>query len=240
MSLFGFTGIHSNLSSMKENDARRCSLPELHERRKQIVRLHLKGHKVMKVAELAGVSHATARRAIDLYEEGGMKALVPAARGTSEGAGRALSPEQEKLVRKAIRDSRPEQLKLDFALWNRNAVRELIPQEFDIELSPDCISDYLKRWGYTPQKPVRRACEQNPQAVRKWLDEEYPAIAERCDAEKGEIYWCDETSFMNTDVHGRSYAPRGQTPIVPTPAARRKLLMISSVSNRGDARWMIV
>ncbi len=232
--------MNSDLSFMKENDARKCSMSELHERRKQIVRLHLKGHKVMEVAELAGVTHAMARRSIDLYEQGGMKALKPAARGTAQGRGRALSPEQEKRIRDAIRDRRPEQLKLDFALWNRNAVRELIRQEFSIELSLNSISDYLKRWGYTPQKPIRRAYEQNCRAVRKWLDEDYPAIADRCNAEQGEIHWCDETAVMNTDVHGRSYAPKGQTPVVPTPAARRKLSMISSVSSRGDARWMIV
>lgn len=69
--------------------------------------------------------------------------------------------------------------------------------------------------GYTPQKPIRRAYEQNSQAVRKWLDEDYPAIAGKGNAEKGEIHWCDETAIMNTDVHCRSHATKGQTSAVP-------------------------
>lgn len=225
---------------MREDDTRRCNAIEQHERRKQIIRFHRQGYGVMKVAELAGVTWPTARKAIDLYEKGGMKALTPRPRGAVPGVGRALGPDQEKTVREAIRDRRPEQLKLDFALWNRRAVRELIEQEFGIRISLSCISKYMKRWGYTPQKPIRRAYEQNPEAVRKWLDEEYPAIKEKCGRQKGEIHWCDETGIVNTDAHGRSFAPRGRTPVISTPTVRRKLSMISSVTNRGNMRWMMI
>jgi hypothetical protein len=73
--------------------------------------------------------------------------------------------------------------------------------------------NYLARWGFTPQKPIKKAYEQRPEAVRKWLDEEYPGIAQRAKAEGAEIHWGDETALVNTDVRGRSYAPTGQTPV---------------------------
>ena len=76
------------------------------------------------------------------------------------------------------------------------------------------VGKYLARWGFTPQKPIRRAYEQSPQAVKVWLDEEYPAIAKRANAENAEIHWGDETALVNTDVRGRSFAPKGQTPVV--------------------------
>ena len=103
------------------------------------------------------------------------------------------------------------------------------------------VGKYLQRWGFTPQKPIKRAYEQSPEAVRTWLDETYPAIAERAKAEHAEIHWGDETALVNTDVRGRSYAPRGQTPVaMVVGGTRQKLSMIASVTNQGKARWMII
>ena len=68
----------------------------------------------------------------------------------------------------------------------------------------------MKRWGFTPQKPLRRAYKQNPKAINKWLDEEYPAIAKQATKEGTEIHWGDETGLCNDSYHGRSYSPRGQ------------------------------
>ena len=78
---------------------------------------------------------------------------------------------------------------MDFALWTRAAVGQLIEAECKIKLSVRGVGKYLKRWGFTPQKPIRRAYEQSPEAVKKWLDEEYPAIAAKAKAEGGEIHW---------------------------------------------------
>ena len=225
---------------MDKEDARRQSLGELHERRKQVIRLYKKGYKIMRIVALTGLSWPTVRTAIDLYEAGGAAALKPKARGKQEGEGRSLTPSQEDKIRKLICDKRPEQLKMDFALWTRSAVMLLIERECAIKLSVRAVGNYLKRWGFTPQKPIRRAYEQRPDAVKKWLDEEYPAIAKRAKAEGGEIHWGDETALVNTDVRGRGYAPRGQTPLAFAPASRQKLSMISTVTNQGKARWMII
>jgi transposase len=117
----------------------------------------------------------------------------------------------------------------------------LVQQEFGIELPIRTMGEYLKRWGFTPQKPITRAYEQRPEAVKAWLDEQYPAIAERAKTEDAEIHWGDETAVVNTDVRGRGYQPKGQTPVAYAVGGHRhKLSMISTVTNQGKMRWMIV
>ena len=226
---------------MDKEDARYQKLDQLHERRKQVARLRSQGHGVMAIADMTGLSYPTVRRAINLYEAGGQEALKPATRGRSSGDGRALSPKQERAIQRMICDKRPEQLKMEFALWNRAAVMQLIEREFGIKLSVRGVGNYLKRWGFTPQKPIKRAYEQRPEAVRQWLNEQYPEINRRAKAEGGEIHWGDETALVNTDVRGRSYAPSGQTPVTYTVGGtRQKLSMIATVTNRGKTQWMII
>jgi transposase len=173
---------------MDKEDARNQTLEQLHERRKQVVRLHNQGHKIMKIVDMTGLSYPTVRHAIDLYQAGGWSAIRPTARGRTPGQGRVLSAEQEHQIQRAIIDTRPEQLKMDFCLWSRAAVMQLIEQEFGIALPVRTVGKYLKRWGFTPQKPIKKAYEQRPEAVKAWLDEHYPAIADRAKAEGGEIH----------------------------------------------------
>ncbi len=102
------------------------------------------------------------------------------------------------------------------------------------------VGDYLKRWGFTPQKPIKRAYERNDRAIQEWKRQRYPAIAKQARAEGAEIHWLDETAIVNTDVRGRSSAKRGQTPVVYAPGSRAKLSMISTVTNKGEACWEIL
>lgn len=195
----------------------------------------------MQIVAVTGLSWPGVHAALDLYERGGMAALKPAVRGKKPGTGRSLTAEQEQAIRKIICDKRPEQLKMDFALWSRAAVMQLIEQECGIKLHVRSVGKYLARWGFTPQKPIKKAYEQRPEAVQKWLDEEYPAIEQRARAEGGEIHWGDETALVNTDVRGRSYAPAGQTPVAyAVGGTRHKLSMIATVTNQGKTRWMII
>lgn len=226
-----------------ETDARKLSNSALHERHRQVIRLYRAGHKVMKIVALSGLSWPTVRKVIDGYEADGAASLKPKERGRSQGDGRRLSPTQEAQIRKLICENRPEQiaqLKLAFALWTRGAVRELIAQECKVALKIRAVGNYLKRWGFTPQKPIRKAYEQKPEAVKAWLEEAYPGIAARAKAEDGEVHWGDETAVINTDVRGRSYAPKGVTPLAYAPGSRQKLSMISTVTNQGKTRWMII
>lgn len=226
---------------MESNDKEVQTVEQLYALRKQAVRLHRKGMPVMQIVTATGLSWPGVRAALDLYEAGGMAALKPAIRGKKPGTGRSLTAAQEHTIRTIICDKRPEQLKMDFALWSRAAVMQLIERECDIKLHVRSVGKYLTRWGFTPQKPIKKAYEQRPEAVQAWLDEEYPAIEQRAKAEGGEIHWGDETALVNTDVRGRSYAPAGKTPVAyAVGGTRQKLSMIATVSNQGKTRWMII
>ena len=226
---------------MEKEDARKQSREVLQERRKQVIRLHRKGVGVMQIVEQTGLSWSGVNAALRLFEQGGAAALKPHARGKKPGSGRSLTPEQERAIRMTIIDKRPEQIKMEFALWSRPAVRELIERDLGLKLSVRSVGDYLARWGFTPQKPIKKAYEQRPEAVQAWLEDEYPAIEARAKREGAEIHWGDETALVNTDVRGRSYAPAGQTPVTrAVGGTRQKLSMIATVTNQGKTRWMII
>jgi transposase len=156
-----------------------------------------------------------------------------------KGTGCLLSPEQEQLVQRLIQDRTPDQLKMSYALWTRQAISELIEARFGVRLTVRNTGKYLKRWGYTPQKPLKKAYEQSPVAVGKWLNESYPAIAKRAKTEGAEILWGDETGLRSDDVRGRGYAPKGKTPVLRIRARREGLSIISTVTNKGQMRWKI-
>lgn len=226
---------------MEKEDARYQSLEQLHERRKQVVRLHRKGIKVMQIVALTALSYPTVRSVISRYESGGWLAIRPGPRGRNRGDGRILSPAQEQAIQQLIIDQRPEQLEMELSLWSRPAVSQLIEQELGIRLQARSVGKYLARWGFTAQKPVKRTYQRRPEAVQQWLQQEYPAIERRARREGAEIHWGDEAALVNTDVRGRSYAPAGGTPLgMAVGGTPHKLSMIAAVTNQGKARWMII
>ncbi|CAG9931992.1 IS630 family transposase [Candidatus Nitrotoga arctica] len=226
---------------MEKEDARKQSREVLHERRKQVIRMHRKGVAVMEIVVQTGLSWTAVNTALRLYKAEGSGALKPGVRGKKPGSGRRLTVSQELAIQQTICDRRPEQLKMDFALWSRPAVRQHIELAHSIKLSIRAVGNYLARWGFTPQKPIKKAYEQRPEAVQAWLDEQYPAIEARAKTEGAEIHWGDETALVNTDVRGRSYAPVGKTPVTfAVGGTRHKLSMIATVTNQGKTRWMII
>ncbi|MGH9622080.1 MAG: IS630 family transposase [Bryobacteraceae bacterium] len=226
---------------MQVTDGRTLGGQALHERHRQIVRAFKRGHNKMAISRDLGVSYSAVCRVIWRYEREGAGTLAPRRKGRRKGSGRYLSEEQEAHIRRLICEKRPEQMKMDFALWSRAAVLALIADECGITLSIRAVGTYLRRWGFTPQKPIKRAYEQSAPAVKAWLEETYPSIAQRAKAERAEIHWGDETGVVNTDVRGRGYAPKGQTPIAKAVGGtREKLSMISTVTNQGKTRWMII
>ena len=224
---------------MDRIEVSKCSQEVQQQLRDQFIRLRQKGWKLRAISDAIGVCHSTVRNWSRDYKNGGGKALKIKIRGRKEGEKRTLGQEQEDQIQKAVRDKCPEQLKLPFALWTRKAIQQLIKRLFSIDMPIRTVGEYLKRWGYTPQKPLRRAYEQNPKAVQKWLEEEYPAIEQRAKKEKAEIHWGDETGLRNDSQYGRSYAPRGKTPAVLLPARREHISLISTITNQGKVRFMV-
>jgi len=201
--------------------------------------MKLQGMTHAQIAEALEIGESTSRLYWKKHKQGGEEALELGKRGRRFGALRRLTLRQEKAIQKAITDMTPDQLKMPFALWTREAVGELIHQRFKIKLPVRTLGEYLKRWGFTPQKPKRRDYEQQPEVVRQWLDEQYPSIEAKARQEGADIYWGDETGVNNQDQVGRSYAPRGKTPVRQSMAKKVSVSMISAVTNRGQLRFMV-
>ena len=210
-----------------------------HERRAQVIRLRKTGLTYDAIAAQTGLSRTGVFDICKRHEDGGAKALRDAVGGRKLGEFRTLTAEQEREVQRLIRDKTPDQIKLPYALWPRGAVAELIVTRFGIRLPVRTMGTYLKRWGFTPQKPIRRAYEQSPAAVRHWMDTAYPEIAARAKKEGAEIHWGDETGLRSDDVRGRSFAPVGETPVIRINSKRAGLSIISTVTNKGQMRWSI-
>jgi transposase len=224
---------------MKKQDFRKKSDTTLEEFRKTAIRLIKSGRRQGEVAEIIGCSSRTITNWWSTYKLSGSRNLKPRKRGRKEGEKRHLELWQEKAVQKMITDKCPDQLKLPYALWTRKAVQELIKGQYNMPVAIRTIGDYLQRWGFTPQKPIRRAYEQQPEQVKKWLVEKYPAIKAMAKEENAEIQWCDETGFSSQDNRGRGYSPKGKTPVAYGTGTRFSTSMISSIDNMGKLRWMV-
>lgn len=224
---------------MDKQDARSLKKDAQQLLRDQAIRLREGGKTYDEIAALLGVHRGSVCRWYKLYEREGPAGVRIQRRGRPLGSHRSLDAGQEAALRKMLTDKTPDQLKLPFALWTQRAVIELIHHLWGLEMPRRTVGEYLKRWGFTPQKPLKRAYEQQPQSVQKWLKEEYPGIAARAKAEGAEIHWGDETGLRSDSQHGRSYAPRGQTPVIRLSAKRESINLISTVTNLGKVRFMI-
>jgi transposase len=224
---------------MKSTDARTLSPQVQFELRKQIIRLRKKEMANKLVAEIVGTTPSHVSAIWNAYLRDGMEAIKPKVRGRRHGSKRKLTADQETAVQKLLVDKTPDQLKLPFALWTREAVRLVIRQRFHIDLPIRTTGDYLKRWGFTPQKPVKRAYEQDPKKIAQWLDATYPSIADRAKQEKADIHWGDETGIQSDAYNAKGYSPRGKAPVVRIPAKKNSISMISAITNNGKVRFML-
>ena len=224
---------------MEATDMRSLSRDARHERRVQVIRLRKAGQTYDEIAAQTGLSRTGVFDICKRHAAAGGTALRDAPSGRKSGDGRLLDAVQEAMVRKLITDKTPDQLKMPYALWTRKAVADLIEQRLGIRLPVRTMGLYLARWGFTPQKPMKKAYEQSPAAVKKWLDEDYPGIAARAKAEGAEIHWGDESGLRSDDVRGRGFAPKGQTPVIRVNSKRHGLSVISTVTNKGQMRWRI-
>jgi transposase len=166
----------------------------------------------------------------------GIKAL----RSTkATGRPRSLTPRQEQQVFRWINGRDPRQYGLDFGLWTRAVVAELIEKKFGVNLGLTAVGELLARLGLTPQKPLQRAYQRDPQAVERWQRETYPAIARQAKAEGAEVFFWDESGFRADTVHGKTWGVRGQTPVVERPGQRQSVSAASAVTAQG-AFWFCV
>ena len=224
---------------MEKIDSRKLTAEERYAQRKFAIRLKISGKKHQEISKIIGVRANTISSWIKSYNLGGLKALKEKKRGVKSEDKKLLSDAQELEIQKMITDTMPDQVKLPYGLWTRKAVKELVEREYGVVLAINTMGDYLRKWGFSPQKPKKRAYEQNSKAVQKWIEQEYPAIEQRAKKENAIIHWGDETGSRNTNNHGRSYAPKGRTPVKKNMAKRFSVNMISTVTNLGQVEFMI-
>src|SRR6059058_3439142 len=222
---------------MGKQDARSLPAEAQEDLRRRVVEAVQKGLSQTEAAQVFGLARGTVSRWMGLVERAGRRALKARRRGRPPVS--RLAPHQAATTVRHILSGCPDQLSLPFALWTREAVQELLSRKFDLQVSVWTVGRYLRAWGLTPQKPVRRAYEQNPTAVRKWLEEEYPAIREQARQFKAHIHWLDEMGLRSDHQAGRSYGRRGQTPVIPGTGQRFRCNTISAITNRGRLAFMV-
>jgi len=222
---------------MTIRDARSLPAVAQEDLRRKAVRAVGRGETQGTVANLFGITRQAVGHWVRAYRAGGVQGLRAKPRGRPRGG--VLLPWQAAQIAKAVVDRCPDQLTLPFALWTREAVAQLIERRFGVRLSIWTVGRALARWGFTPQKPVRRAFERDPEAVRRWLDEVYPTIRAQAKRERAELFWGDEMGVRSDHAAGRSYGRRGQTPVIPGTGQRFGCNMISALTNRGRLHFMV-
>jgi transposase len=195
------------------------------------------GRSKAEVARLFGVSRQAVHTWVDREQVAGPEGLRARRRGRPAGC--QLSAKAERKLCGLISDHCPDQLKLPFYLWTREAVVHLVARQCGVRVSVWTAGRWLARWGFTPQKPTRRAFEQDPQAVRSWLARKYPAIRALARREKAVIFWGDEMGMRADHAAGRSFSPRGKTPVILGTGQRFRCNMISAITNRGHLQFMV-
>jgi transposase len=221
-----------------KTDARKLDMATQAHLRRTVVQAVRGGMTQTQAGAIFGASLRAVNKWVALDKAGGLRALKPKRRGRRAGEGR-LDLRQAARIRQLIIGRMPDQLKLPFYLWTRAAVATLIEREYGVAVSLTTVGRYLKAWGMSPQKPVRRAYERNDAAIARWLREEYPALARQAKRDGATIYWGDEMGLRSDHVAGTSYAPLGRTPIVRATGQRFGCNMISAITNRGHLAFRV-
>ena len=221
---------------MKETDARKLDHKTLEEIRIRAVLRVEAGESPEVVTKALGFSRSCIYVWIALYREGGIEALRAK---KLDGRPPKLSGKQIQKLYSYIVKSTPLQFHFAFALWTCALIRELIKVKFGVHLSEVSVGRLLKKLGLSPQRPLFRAYQQDPEKVNTYLKEEFPKIKRRAKARGAHIFFGDEASIRSDYHSGTTWAPKGETPIIRTTGARFKINMLSAISAKGELRFML-
>jgi len=223
------------VSSWMKRDGRTFDHQTLEKIRLMAIERLREGEPASKVIASYGFNRTTIYKWISAALRPGVG--IRALRSTpATGRPRSLTPVQEKQVFRWVNGRDPRQYGLDFGLWTRAVVAELIDKKFGVRLGLTAVGALLAKLGLTPQKPLQRAYQRDPEAIEKWQRETYPAIAQRARAKGAEVFFWDESGFRADTVHGKTWGVRGQTPVVHRPGQRQSISAASAVNANG-AFW---
>ena len=204
-----------------------------------MVRAVKNGMSQVDVAEVFDVSARSVSRWVNAERALGDRGLRSGRPGRRPQEQKALSKAQQKTICRTIVAQTPEQAGGEGLLWTRKAVAALVLRRFGVRISLPTTGKYLKDWGLSPQKPIRRAYEQNPALVRAWLSKTYPAIAAAAKADGGIVLWLDESGIGSADRPGTTWAPVGATPVIPKTGQRFRVNLMAAISNRGALTFTV-
>jgi transposase len=221
---------------MEKLDGRKIGTEAMEQIRVRAVKRVQQGESPEKVISTLGFSRACIYNWLARYRAGGWHALRS---GKHTGRPKKLSGAQIAWIYKTIRDKDPLQLKFSFALWTRSIVVRLIRQQFELKISESSVGRLLHQLGFSCQKPLYRAYQQNPEAVEHWKKSVFPQIKKRAKTLDATIYFEDEAGIRSDFHAGTTWAPKGQTPVVKVTGARFSLNMVAAVSTRGHMRFMV-
>lgn len=209
--------------------------------RKLAIRMWRHGYTHAEIMFSCRISKATLERTITAWNQGRQKALaeMDGQQGCGGGPKKRLTPEQEHQILLMIVDHTPDQYKFEFALWSREAVRQLIEKKLGITIGLSTTALYLKRWGLTVQRPTRQAMKQKPEDVNKWTKQQLPEVKREAKEKGAEIFFTDETAIQNVANYVRGYSPKGVKPVLKIQAKRMHINMISAISPSGKVKFAL-
>lgn len=198
--------------------------------RKNAVERFLAGEPAAEIMSSFGLCPTTIYKWLEAYENGGFEALdakpIP-------GRPPKLTDEQVEEVRGIVVGGNPRQLGLDFGLWTRRIVAEVIKDRFGIEIGATAVGRLLHRIGIVPVKPLRRAYERDPEAIAEWRNTRLPELKKRAKKHGADIAFLDECGIRSDSVLGKTWGPKGERTVVETSGRRQSINAVSAVTESG-------
>ena len=188
------------------------------------------------IAKVLKVSRASVFEWQKTYRAHGAEALRTK---KTRGPKSKLDEGQMSQLYRLIVGNDPRQLSFGLALWTRAMIQELIFRQFGIRLSVVSVGNVLGKLGMSPQRPLYRAYEQDPEKVAEWKETAFPQIQARAKKEGAVIFFADEASVRTNYHAGTTWAPVGKTPVVAGSGKTRSISMISAISPRGELHFQI-
>jgi transposase len=227
------------MKQSEKQDFRHVSPKAQDELRKKAVKFYLSGKTQKETAEVFEITTKSLRKWVRKYRQGGMRRLNARRRGRRPGGG-GLRPWEQAQIVKTLKHHTPDQLGLPYVLWSREAVQTLIERRYSKKLSIWTVGRYLRKWGFTAKRTVRRAYEQKPQEVQQWIAEQYPQLKWQAKAEGAVIYWADQMGIRSDATHGLSYSKRGERAVIRGTGQRFRCTMVSAITHTGLLLFMVI
>ncbi len=220
----------------RTSDGRKLDHHTLEAMRLKAMKALSEGQTVANVAAVLGMNVSTIFRWRADFADGGEDALLAK---PIPGRPPKVTDEEMRWIAQAVKDNTPQEFGFAFGLWTLSLIRELIKREFGKSLVLESVRRIMKLLGFSAQKPLYQAWQQDAALVEKWEAETYPTIKEAAHAEGATIYFADEAGIRSDYHTGTTWGRVGETPVAVATGSRFSFNMISAVSPRGDFRFMM-